>query len=78
MAEPVAEFPNLLGKGYKDIYPWDDWADGRVWCIERDTDFVCLMRTITSSIHKAAHDRGRVAKTMRDGEDRIYFQMTTP
>lgn len=46
-------------------YPWNEWSDGRIWYLRINTDYTCLVASITSQAHKWSRWLGLAATTRR-------------
>ena len=75
MAEVLDEFPGRkFGKGRRQIYPWNDWLDGRVWRLTRGTDFKSETKSFASTAAVAADRRGLKLRTTRPDADTVVIQ----
>lgn len=62
----------------KDKYPWDDWFDGRIWCLVRGVDFDTECRLFRSAItSKAKARRVKVRTSVKTDLNRVYVQAYT-
>ncbi len=53
-------------------YPWDKWADGRIWQATC-TDFGCAPKIFVAQLHHRATLEEKHVRTFRDG-DTVTFQ----
>lgn len=56
-----------------NLYPWDEWQDGRWWTIEAGKDFQCLISSMRDQLHVRARTTGVKVKTHTDGGTKIQF-----
>lgn len=78
MAEILNRMPHWVKQGRREIYPYDNWFDGRVWSLTRGVDFVQERRGMAARIRTAAKSRGIKLKLghreMPNGDEIIVLQ----
>jgi hypothetical protein len=71
------DFPGAGRPGRR--YPFDDWLDGRVWCVEPGVDFDSKPEAFRNYVHKAAKARGLKVHTYIEKETgAVIFEAYTP
>jgi hypothetical protein len=73
MAETVDAFPHEPRTGYRRLYPWERWLDGRIWRLEHGVDFKSTAAKFQIAAWRAAKDRGLKLTTQRNG-DVVHIQ----
>lgn len=56
-----------------NLYPWDQWQDGRWWTIESGKDFDCMVSSMRDQLHVRARTTGVKVKTHTDMGSKIQF-----
>lgn len=56
-----------------NLYPWDEWQDGRWWTITRGEDFQCTVRAMRDQLHVRARTTETKVKTHTDKDTKIQF-----
>ncbi len=74
MATVVEAMPEGVGRGGKQVYPWGEWLDGRVWALTPGEDFGVGTKAFTAAARGAANRRGLgILLRARKGEP-VYIQ----
>lgn len=80
MAEVIEQFPSEQRRATRR-YPWDDWADGRIWKLRRGEDFDANPDQFRNRLYSQAKKRGLEARTSKtveeDGTEVLVFQMVS-
>lgn len=79
MAETLPELPQPRRSDgtFVEIYPWDDWLDGRIWRVKQGVDFQVSPRSFATMVRVTAWRRGLRARTRIDLDgEHVSFQVT--
>lgn len=71
MAKVVGHLP---GRKTAEKYPWDKWLDGRVWRLDKGSDFTSSVEAMRGAARRAAVNRGKTITT-RGRKDCLYIQV---
>ena len=73
MARKLDSFPAATGSRY----PWDEWLDGGVWELVRETDYASKTATFRANVQIQAKKRGGRARSKAvvvDGREAVIIQ----
>lgn len=71
MARVIDEFPKNDGYG---VFPWDEWANEKIWEISFGRDFHMPPAQMIRKIHAEAIKRNAFVKIQKPAPDYILFQ----
>ncbi len=60
-------------RGNVEGYPYDQWLDGQIWKIIKDTDFNCNVQSMRVNLYNAARSR-RIQIRTKTGPDHVIVQ----
>lgn len=77
MAEILENDLPVAKGGPAQLYPWDEWLDGKPRRLRRGEDFACQVNSMRASFSKRAQKRGLFAVTAveEDDEDTLLVQV---
>lgn len=70
MAKVVESLPS---RNRTSPYPWDEWLDGRVWCLTEGEDFGPSSGSFRQMVYTAGKRRG-LAVTVNIRPEGVYLQ----
>jgi hypothetical protein len=65
---------NFDARGKRNVYPWDQWLDGRVHELRHGVDYTKGARSVISGAHSQAKKRGLVLRTSQPDDQTIVLQ----
>ena len=58
MAKTLSEFPSDHTGGRPEMYPWDQWLDGRPWLLTNGEDYKTTTKQFRNAAEAAARRKG--------------------